>query len=108
MKTDSGVMGYSGDSVVRGSCGTGGHPLKTIADHVKQKGKKVGVVTTARVTHATPAAVYAKSEERSWEGSAPEGCTGKNKGKQESHENASQFLLCGEFCCVVKKMKTKN
>ena len=31
-------------------------------------GKKVGIVTTARITHATPAAGYAHVPERDWEG----------------------------------------
>jgi alkaline phosphatase len=31
-------------------------------------GKKVGIVTTARITHATPAAAYAHVPERNWEG----------------------------------------
>lgn len=31
-------------------------------------GKSVGVVTTTRVTHATPAGTYANTAERNWEG----------------------------------------
>ena len=30
-------------------------------------GLSTGIVTTARVTHATPAATYAKSPDRDWE-----------------------------------------
>ncbi|CAN0534952.1 unnamed protein product [Scytosiphon promiscuus] len=37
--------------------------------------KKVGVVTTARITHATPSNVYAHSVDRSYESAVPEGCT---------------------------------
>jgi len=33
-------------------------------------GKSTGIVTTARVTHATPAAAYASSSERDWENDA--------------------------------------
>ena len=36
--------------------------------------KWTGLVTTARVTHATPAAAFAHSASRNWESSAPEGC----------------------------------
>ncbi|CAG0886542.1 unnamed protein product [Cyprideis torosa] len=35
--------------------------------HALNAGKKTGVVTTARVTHATPAACYARSAMRRWE-----------------------------------------
>lgn len=34
------------------------------------KGKSTGVVTTTRVTHATPAATYAHSPHRDWESDA--------------------------------------
>lgn len=35
------------------------HPLQTIADLAKAAGKSVGVITTTRITHATPACYYA-------------------------------------------------
>ena len=43
-------------------------------------GKSVGFVTTTRVTHATPAALYAHTPDRDWEGDAdmadlPEECS---------------------------------
>ncbi|GAB5377835.1 MAG: hypothetical protein AcusKO_42970 [Acuticoccus sp.] len=31
------------------------------------RGKSVGIVSTARITHATPAAVYARTADRDWE-----------------------------------------
>ena len=31
-------------------------------------GKHVGIVTNTRITHATPAAAYARSADRNWEG----------------------------------------
>lgn len=37
--------------------------------------KKVGVVSSARITHATPAGVYARSVDRNYEADVPEGCT---------------------------------
>ena len=43
-------------------------------------GKSVGVISTARITHATPAAVYARSVNRNWEDNSalPEGCAQKD------------------------------
>ena len=41
--------------------------VSSIADWGHEAGKKVGLVTTARITHATPAAVYAHSANRDWE-----------------------------------------
>lgn len=45
------------------------------AYQAKAMNKKVGVVSTARLTHATPAAVYARSVDRDYEAAVPEGCT---------------------------------
>ena len=41
--------------------------LEPLSAMAKQRGLAVGVVTTARITHATPATVYAKTPERDWE-----------------------------------------
>ena len=67
-KTRAGVINI-GPAAARRRCEDAlAHPLTTIADQAKDRGKAVGVVTTTRLSHATPAAVYAKSPERDWEG----------------------------------------
>ena len=38
-------------------------------------GKATGFVTTTRVTHASPAPIYANSADRDWEDSAKDGCS---------------------------------
>lgn len=43
---------------------------KTILERAESRGMATGVVTTARLTHATPAACYAHSPERDWESDA--------------------------------------
>lgn len=62
------------EDVLVDQCGTG-TPLTTFAEMVSEEGKSVGVISTARVTHATPAAAYAKTQSRNWEAEAPEGCS---------------------------------
>lgn len=52
-----------------------GNKVTLFSEIVSESGKSVGVVSTARATHATPAAVYAKTANRNWEATAPEGCT---------------------------------
>lgn len=42
--------------------------LTTILELAKQQGLAAGVVSTARITHATPAATYAHTANRDWEG----------------------------------------
>lgn len=70
-----GVIGVSEDAI-RGDCSTlPGNELDMISQRAKAMNKKVGVVSTARITHATPAGVYARSVDRNFEASVPEGCT---------------------------------
>ncbi len=45
-----------------------GAPLTTFLELAKAAGKRVGVVSTARITHATPAACYAHTNNRDLEG----------------------------------------
>jgi len=51
--------------------------LTTILEQAKHDNMSVGVVSTARITHATPAATYAHTANRDWEGDAdrPAGAT---------------------------------
>ena len=66
-KTRAGVINVD-PSVNRQSCaGMLERPLKSLGEIAKEAGSSVGFVTTARVTHATPATVYAHAAERDWE-----------------------------------------
>ena len=42
-------------------------PVKTILDWAQEAGMKTGFVTTTRMSHATPAALYSKTSCRFWE-----------------------------------------
>jgi len=67
VKTDIGVLGVDED-VIRGDCGSvQGNEVVTALELAEIRGLATGVVSTARITHATPAATYAKSAERNWE-----------------------------------------
>ena len=78
-KTKIGVLGV-GPNVTRGDCASGlANPLPLLGEQVKQRGMALGIVSTARITHATPASVYARSPDRNWEADAamPEDQRGK-------------------------------
>jgi alkaline phosphatase len=67
VKTDAGTLGVDED-VVRGDCASvAGNQLFTALELAEIAGLSTGIVTTTRITHATPAATYAKSPERNWE-----------------------------------------
>ena len=67
IKTSAGVIGIAPEAL-RGNCMAAlAHPVKTLAEYAEEKGLASGVVTSANLTHATGAAVYAHSAERIWE-----------------------------------------
>ncbi len=67
VKTRSGVIAVNKD-VKRGDCaGALGGAVTTIAERAEDAGLSTGVVSTAKITHATPASVYAHSADRGWE-----------------------------------------
>ena len=67
VKTRAGVLGISGVAHRQNCIEALAHSVPTLGEVSKQHGKAVGIVTTTRLTHATPAAVYAHTPERSWE-----------------------------------------
>ncbi len=67
VKTDVGVIGVDED-VERGECATvAGNEVVSALELAELAGLSTGIVSTARITHATPAATYAKSADRDWE-----------------------------------------
>jgi len=66
-KTRAGVLSIDA-SVDRGDFkGVSAHRLETIVEFAEDHGRATGIVTTTSVTHATPAALYAHSPDRTWE-----------------------------------------
>ena len=67
VKTRIGVLGIGPDAE-KGVCADAlAHPLPLLGEEVKRRGAALGIVTTTRLTHATPASVYARSADRDWE-----------------------------------------
>lgn len=82
VKSKAGVLGVS-EIVGKGVCSDmkkEGAVVQDFAELMHDEGKEVGFVTTARITHATPAAGYAHSAHRNWEDDSkiPEGCDQKD------------------------------
>jgi alkaline phosphatase len=66
-KTRIGVINF-GQSQLADACKTPEKLPRTIAEYAKGRGMAVGIVTTTRITHATPAAVFGHVPNRNWEG----------------------------------------
>lgn len=78
IKTNFNSLSLTGDVELR-NCTTQqdkSNHVDSIFKYAQDAGKSTGFVTTTRVTHATPAAIYAKSSTRYWKSNegVPEGC----------------------------------
>lgn len=70
IKTRAGVLSIA-PSVPRGDCAAAlGAPVETLLEALEMRGYRTGVVSTATITHATPAATYSHSADRNWESDA--------------------------------------
>ena len=70
VKTRAGVLSVP-PSVTRGNCPASlDAPLPTLLEEAEALGLRTGLVSTARITHATPAANFAHAPDRNWEDDA--------------------------------------
>lgn len=67
VKTDEGVLSVN-QNIIRGDYRTvKGNETKSLLEMAEEAGKSTGIVSTARITHATPGACYAHTADRDWE-----------------------------------------
>ena len=77
-------------SLARGDCPAGlKSPLTSAVTLAKAAGLSTGVVTTTRITHATPGATYAHTTERNWESDADM----PDKAKSQGCKDIAQQLV---------------
>ena len=70
IKTNDGLISVN-ERVGRGDFhAVAANTAKTLLERAEDRGMATGVVTTTRITHATPAACYAHSPDRDWESDA--------------------------------------
>lgn len=67
IKTREGILGVTQGAQRQNFNSVKGHEIKSLLEMAEEKGLSTGVVTTTRLTHATPAACFAHSAERNWE-----------------------------------------
>ncbi|XP_075340514.1 alkaline phosphatase, intestinal, tandem duplicate 1 [Odontesthes bonariensis] len=66
VKANAKTIGVSANAVAYECNTTFGNEVFSVLRRAKAQGKSVGIVTTTRVQHASPAAAYAHSVSRSW------------------------------------------
>ncbi|KAB5537037.1 hypothetical protein PHYPO_G00114230 [Pangasianodon hypophthalmus] len=111
VKANEGTVGVSA-AAVRGQCNTTqGNEVTSILKWAKDAGKSVGIVTTTRVTHATPSAAYAHCVDRDWysDGDMPaeavqEGCKDLARQLIENIPNINVIMGGGRKYMLPKNM----
>ncbi|MGY0504558.1 alkaline phosphatase [Luteimonas sp. e5] len=103
LKTRMGVLSI-GQEAARGDCAAAlGTPRLTLWQLAAHAGLATGVVTTTRLTHATPGATFAHSAERNWESDADLSAAARAAGCQDiarqmiesNHGNGPDVMLGG-------------
>ncbi len=67
VKTNEGTFSVNQNGVHADYKTVAGNEVKTLLEYAEESGRSTGVVTTTRVTHATPGACYAHTVDRDWE-----------------------------------------
>ena len=67
VKTSNGVIGVDQTVPAKDCAAQQGHEVMTLFEMAEAAGWATGIVSTARITHATPAAAYAHTANRDWE-----------------------------------------
>ena len=80
LKTQIGKINVQPDGLYAQCADSTATPPPLMADIVEAAGMSTGIVSTARLTHATPAAVYGHAASRGWESDVDVDKTGKAHG----------------------------
>ncbi len=67
VKTKAGMINVNQHTILGDCASSVGNHLPTIMEQTAAAGRSTGIVTTARLTHATPAGAYAHTPHRNWE-----------------------------------------
>lgn len=80
VKTRSGILGLTSDTATGNCASQDGNGTDSLFALAERNGLATGVLSTARLTHATPASTYSQSASRNWEddrsfgAAGPQGC----------------------------------
>lgn len=67
VRTRNDIIGLDQNAIVNDCAGSADNTVVTLFEQAEARGLATGIVSTARITHATPAAAYAHTANRDWE-----------------------------------------
>lgn len=95
VKTKAGVLSVT-DAVKHGDCASAqAAETASLGLLAKKAGMALGIVTTTRITHATPAAVYAHSANRDWEADSNLPAQAQTQGCKDIARQLLEFTVNG-------------
>jgi alkaline phosphatase len=74
VKTGARLIGVTSDAAFGNCASVAGREATTLFELAEAAGLATGLVSTTRLTHATPASAYAKTPNRDWEDAPVDGC----------------------------------
>jgi len=92
VKTDEGVISVNQNAQHANYKTVAGNETKTLLEYAEEAGRSTGIISTARLTHATPAACFAHSADRDWESDADIFRSRKDAYEAKTKDIASQLL----------------
>lgn len=100
-KTHSAVLG-EGPAVAPGKCeGAEAASIATLLEQAADRGLSTGVVTTTRITHATPGGTYAHTPSRDWESDASTPAEAQAQGCRDIAKQLVEFSHGGGIDVVL-------
>ncbi|MEZ5997322.1 MAG: alkaline phosphatase [Hyphomonas sp.] len=88
VKTNSRTLGITSGANFDNCASVEGHRTDSLFDLAERAGLATGVVTTARLTHATPGATYSETPDRDWEAYVGT----EENGAEACEDIAAQFI----------------
>lgn len=80
IRTSNDIVGLDQRAILNDCAGSADKTVITLFEQAEARGLATGLVTTARITHATPAAAYAHTPNRDWENDAAMSEAGRREG----------------------------
>ena len=93
IKTNDGLISVNSRVAREDFRAVAANSTRTVLERAEQRGMATGVVTTARLTHATPAACYAHSPDRDWESDSDQPATANAAGFPDIARQLVEFPL---------------
>ena len=80
VKARNDVIGVGPEAIVNDCPGSKDKAIPSIFAFAQSSGRATGIISTARITHATPASTYAHTPQRDWEADSDMPVAAKNEG----------------------------